>query len=249
MTDETVSGDVAEVDVGEYCRHVESHLAQVNAGEIIRIMGAGFELVRGWALEGIPLSIVCHAVSQKAERHRAGRATRPLRIEFCTADVHEVYGAWRRAVGIRGTDGVAEDEAAGGAAPAEDHRRVSLARHVQRAIDRLSQSASRLDLAPAMRDALDAVLQDVAAISERARGARGAARESIASELAALDARMLTGVRAAIGAAGLERLTDKAAADLAGYRGRLAPDVWQRSVALGVDRLLRDQLGLPTLEV
>ena len=249
MTDETVSGDVAEVDVGEYCRHVESHLAQVNAGEIIRITGAGFELVRSWALEGIPLSIVCHAVSQKAERHRAGRATRPLRIEFCTADVREVYTAWRRAVGIRGTDGVAGNEATGVAAQAEDKRRVSLGRHLQRAIDRLSQSASRLDLAPAMRDALDAVLQDVAAISERARGARGAARESIASELAALDARMLTGVRAAVGAAGLERLNAEAAADLAGYRGRLAPDEWQRSVALGVDRLLRDQLGLPTLEV
>jgi len=100
-----------------------------------------------------------------------------------------------------------------------------------------------------MRDALDAVLQDVAAISERARGARGAARESIASELAALDARMLTGVRAAVGAAGLERLNAEAAADLAAYRGRLAPDVWQRSVALGVDRLLRDQFGLPMLEV
>jgi len=140
VTDETVSGDVAEVDVGEYCRHVESHLAQVNAGEIIRITGAGFELVRSWALEGIPLSIVCHAVSQKAERHRAGRATRPLRVEFCTADVREVYTAWRRAVGIRGTDGVAGDEATGVAAQAEDKRRVSIGRHLQRAIDRLSQS-------------------------------------------------------------------------------------------------------------
>ena len=54
VTHEPDADDVADVDVGEYCRHVESHLAQVNAGEIIRITGAGFELVRGWALEGIP---------------------------------------------------------------------------------------------------------------------------------------------------------------------------------------------------
>lgn len=248
MTHDTDADDVGNVDVGEYCRHVESHLAQVNAGEIIRITGAGFELVRGWALEGIPLSIVCHAVSQKAERHHAGRSTRPLRIEFCTADVREVYTAWRRAVGIRGMDGGIEDEAAG-AAPAGDKRRASLGRHLQRAIDRLSQSASRLDLAPAIRDALDAILQDVAAISERSRGARGPARESIASELAALDAQMLAAVRTAVGVAEIDRLSAEAGADLVAYRGRLAPDVWERSVNLGVDRLLRDRLGLPTLEL
>ncbi len=237
-----------DVDVGEYCRHVESHLAQVNAGEIIRITGAGFELVRGWALEGIPLSIVCHAVSQKAERHRAGRSTRPLRIEFCTADVREVYTAWRRAVGIGSAPGAVDDETTRAAA-AGDQRRVSLARHLQRAVDRLSLSASRLDLDPALRDALDAVLQEVAAIGERARGARGPARQAIAAELAALDARMLTAVRTAVGAEGVDRLSAEAAADLAAYRGRLAPDVWRRSVTLGADRLLRDRLGLPTLEV
>ena len=248
VTNERDAAEGADGNVGEYCRHVESHLAQVNAGEIIRITGAGFELVRGWALEGIPLSIVCHAVSRKAERHRAGRSTRPLRIEFCTADVREVYTAWRRAVGIRNTDGAIEEEAAA-AAPAGDKRRASVGRHLQRAIDRLSQSASRLDLAPAIRDALDAVLQEVAAISERSRGARGPARGSIASELAALDARMLAAVRTAVGAAEIDRLSAEAAADLVAYRGRLAPDVWQRSVNLGIDRLLRDRLGLPTLEM
>ncbi len=248
MTDETVPGERSDVDVGAYCRQVESHLAQVNAGEIIRITGAGFELVRGWALEGIPLSIVCHAVSQKAERHRAGRSTRPLRIEFCTADVREGYTAWKRAVGIRGTGGAEEHEGAT-TAPAEGTRRVSLGRQLQRAIDRLSHAASRLDFAPAMRDALDAVLQDVAAISARARGARGAARASIAAELTALDARMLAAVRAAVDVGELDRLSAEAAADLGAYRGRLAAEVWQRSVNLGVDRLLRDRFGLPTLEM
>jgi hypothetical protein len=244
VTDESPTGTAAGLDVGEYCRQVEAHLARVNAGEIIRITGAGFELVRGWALEGIPLSIVCHAVSLKAERHRAGRSTRPLRIEFCTSDVRAVYTTWRRAVGMTAGPGASGDEQA---SPVDEPRRISLTAHVQRAIDRLSRSAGRLDLAPAVRDVLDRTLQDLAALAERARGARGPAREALRTELAALDGRMITAARTAIGSAELDALAADAAAEIAAYRGRLAPDVWQRSVDLGVDRLLRDRLGLPTL--
>lgn len=246
MTEESPIGAGADLDVGEYCRQVEAHLARVNAGEIIRITGAGFELVRGWALEGIPLSIVCHAVSLKAERHRAGRSTRPLRIEFCTADVRAVYTTWRRAVGMTAGPAAPGEEPA---APGDERRRASLAKHVQRAIDRLSRSVSRADLGPEVRNVLEHALQELAALGERARGARGQARDAVVTELSALDGRMLQAARTAMGVAELDRLAADAAAELAAYRGRLAPDVWQRSVELGVDRLLRDRLGLPTLEM
>jgi hypothetical protein len=89
-------------DIGEYCRGVEAHLARVNAGQIVRIAGTSFELVRGWALEGIPLAIVYRGIEQKAERHRAGRSKRPLRLEFCEHDVRALYDDWRRAVGAPG---------------------------------------------------------------------------------------------------------------------------------------------------
>jgi hypothetical protein len=233
------------LDVGEYCRHVEAHLARVNAGEIIRISGAGFELVRGWALEGIPLSVVRHAISLKAERHQAGRSTRPLRIEFCAADVRAVYATWRRAVGMTagGTDGTDE------AAPADEPRRGSLARHLQRAIDRLSRSVSRVDLEPAIRVVLDRGLQEVAALAERARGARGAARDAAVADLAAIDGRLMAEARRAVGPNVLDQLAADASADLAAYRNRLTPEIWQRSVDLAVNRLLRERLGLPVLDL
>jgi hypothetical protein len=40
-----------------------------------------------------------------------------------------------------------------------------------------------------------------------------------------------------------------AEADLAPYRGRLGAAEWQRSLAVTADRLLRDRLGLPVLEL
>jgi hypothetical protein len=247
----------AAVDVGEYCRQVEAHLARVNAGEIIRITGAGFELVRGWALEGMPLSVVCHGIALKAERHRAGRATRPLRIEFCTADVRDVYARWRRAVGLPAAmaarradaDAGTGEAAADTGSAAEERRRPSMARHLQRAIDRLSAAVSRTDLAPPMRDALEGALEELARLAETARGARGPARDALAASLALLDRRMLAGVRAATEPAELERIAAEAARDLVVYRGRVSPDVWQRSIDLGVNRQLRDELGLPVLEI
>jgi hypothetical protein len=246
VSDDSLPVEPRDLDVGEYCRQVEAHLARMNAGEIIRITGAGFELVRGWALAGIPLSVVCHAITMKAERHAAGRATRPLRIEFCATDVRAVYDDWRRAVGLRAPAAVTEEA---DALPAYDRPRASVAKHVQRAIDRLGAAVSRVDLAPAVRDALEAALRDLATLAESSRGARGEARDAIVAQLASLDVRMMEGVRAAVGAGELDRLVRETSADLATYRGRIAPEMWERSVDLGVTRLLRDELGLPTLEM
>ena len=97
------------VDVGEYCRRVEEHLARANEGQLVRIAGVGFALVRGWAEMGVPLSVVCRGIDQKVERHRAGRSRRPLRIEFCEGDVRAVFHEWQRAVGVMST-AIAPDE-------------------------------------------------------------------------------------------------------------------------------------------
>ena len=134
------------VDVGEYCRTVEDHLTRVNGGHLIRIVGPAFELVRQWAEAGVPASVVLRGIDLKAERHRLGNSTRPLRLEFCEADVRDVYRNWRRAVGLLGSEGaengeaIAEDAAAGGAGQGADsdsqedqkdrkERRPSLTRH------------------------------------------------------------------------------------------------------------------------
>jgi hypothetical protein len=256
------------VDIGDYCRRVEEHLGRVNEGQIIRIAGPAFELARGWALAGIPLSVVLHGIDRKAERHRAGRATRPLRLEFCEADVRETFERWRRAVGLpaagggavedgdqranRDTDqpagsgmadaAMTEETAAGGV-----RRRTSLAKHLSRAVDRLSRAAGRLDLPEAFRERLSERLDEVASLSDTARTARGEARAAIAERLPAIDQALVDDARAALAPETLARLEAEAEADLAAYRSRLSAEVWTRSVRRSADRLVREHLGLPTL--
>src|SRR5215471_19149127 len=86
-------------DLGEYCRRVEQHLTRVNGGHLVRVVGPAFELVRGWAEAGVPLSVVLQGINLKAERHRTGQALRPLRLEFCEGDIRALYADWRRAIG------------------------------------------------------------------------------------------------------------------------------------------------------
>lgn len=241
MIEEADAG--AAVDVGEFCRRVEEHLTRVNEGQIIRVVGPAFELVRGWAIEGVPLSVVIHGIDLKAERHRAGRSTRPLRLEFCEADVRQVFTRWRRAVGLAGT--ASPTEVGAESQPAE--KRPSLSRQVDRALDKLSRAAGRLDLPDAFREAVGQAISELSGIRDRARTTRGEARTGLTARLPAIDAALIHAGRDAIGADVLARLRGDAETDLSSYRTRLAGDVWHRSVDRALDQLVRDQLGLPTL--
>ena len=235
----------ATADLGEFCRSVEEHLARVNEGQIIRIVGPAFELVRGWALEGIPLSIVTHGIDLKAERHRAGRSTRPLRLEFCEADVRDVYTRWRRAVGLVGAAG----EFGHVTESAETEKRPSLSRQVDRALDKLSRVAGRLDLPEGFRDEVSRAIEELSAVRDAARTARGEARHELAARLPPIDARLVTAGRNALESAVEARLRAAAETDLSPYRARLTPEIWRRSIERALDQLIRDHLGLPTLAV
>lgn len=243
------------LDIGEDRRRVEQHLTRVNAGHLVRIVGPGFELVRTWAREGMPLSIVLHGITLKAERHHAvGRAARPLRLEFCESDVRAVFEQWRRAVGLPASMSLVPGSepsaaAAAGAETSEDPRRVSLSKHLERAGERLSRAAGRLELPEAFREAVAQALDDVVAIREQAKKARGPARDDLGARLLPIDAALLAAARHAITLADLSEIEAEAKADLAPYRNRLAAEVWQRSVDVTVDRLLRERLGLPVLEL
>jgi hypothetical protein len=232
-------------DIAEYCRRVEEHLARVNEGHLIRIVGTGFELVRRWALTGVPLSVVCQGISQKAERHRAGRSTRPLRLEFCEPDVAAEFQTWCRAVGVT-IEPTPAAEAAEPDRPA-GRRRSSLSKHLGRAIDRLVAVAGRLDLSEGARDTLNHVVDRVAAIRDQAAGARASARESLHPQLEALDAELMTLARELTGPAAIEAIARDAAAEVESFRGRLAPEVWTDTIRRASDRLVRERLGLPVL--
>src|SRR5829696_7884938 len=115
-------------DSFEYCREVETYLCKKNDGHLVRLVGPAFEEVRGWADQGIPLKVAFRGIDRTCERHNAkGGRRRPLRIEFCEADVLEAFDDWRRAIGA-GADRVSE-------APAST--KSSLVSHIERTVSRL----------------------------------------------------------------------------------------------------------------
>ena len=242
MIDQVDTGTAA-VDIGEFCRRVEEHLTRVNEGQIIRVVGPAFELVREWALEGMPLSVVTHGIGLKAERHRAGRSARPLRLEFCEADVRQVYTRWRRSVGLTASGANTEVRSES----QETEKRPSLSRQVDRALDKLSRVAGRLDLPESFREAVGQAINELSVIRDAARTTRGEARRALTARLPPIDTALLGAGRDLLSAEVLDRLRRAAEADLAPYRLRLAADIWRRSVDRALDQLVRDHLGLPTL--
>ncbi|HXT70882.1 MAG TPA: hypothetical protein VN700_14070 [Vicinamibacterales bacterium] len=244
-------------DLGEYCRRIEDHLTKANAGHLVRIVGPGFDLVRQWADAGVPLSVVYRGIDLKVERHRDGAARRPLRIEFCAGDVQSIFDHWKRAVGVGvfepATDGTsdgdqpADADSAGASEPGTKRR--SLSRHLDRAIDRLSRAAVRVDMPDGLRAECTRVLDALATLRETSAGRRGSARDDAAGALSALDAELDAAARAFTPAAWMFEIRDQAAADLAPFRARLPADAWARSIDVTVGRLIRDRFSLPVLEL
>src|SRR4029079_3765265 len=96
----------AMIEPSEYCRQIETYLCRKNEGHLIRIVGPVFEQVAGWAAQGVPLAVAFRGIDRYCERYYArGPRRRPVRVEFCEADILELFDAWRRAVGVAGADG------------------------------------------------------------------------------------------------------------------------------------------------
>ena len=240
-----LDGPPVDLDLGEYCRRVEAHLTRANDGHLVRVVGLGFEVVRQWALDGIPLSVVFRGIDDKADRHRAGRSTRPLRIEFCDGDVRALYAEWRRAIGSAAPNALTEAETHA----VEEVRRPSLSKHLERLLAALTRTSGRLELPDGIRTALTEALDGVAALRDEARRLRGAGREELPARLRLLDRALLDAARDALSSDARDDLRHGAERELMPYRVRMPPDVWTRSVELGTDRLVRDHFGLPTLDL
>src|SRR4026209_1234684 len=89
------------IDSAEYCRETEAYLCRKNEGHLIRIAGPVFEQVSGWAAQGVPLAVAFRGIDQYCERYFAkGPRRRPVRVEFCEADILELFDDWQRAVGV-----------------------------------------------------------------------------------------------------------------------------------------------------
>src|SRR6266540_2127844 len=116
----------------DYSREIEAYLCRKNEGHLIRIVGPAFEQVCGWATLGVPLKIAFRGIDQFCERYYAKRPRRrPVRIEFCEADILDLFDAWRRAIGV----GAAGAATAAAEPPAH---KAPLAAHIERAVARLT---------------------------------------------------------------------------------------------------------------
>lgn len=241
------------MDTDAYCREIEAHLCRRNAGHLVRIAGPAFDMVRGWALQGIPLKVAIQGIDRHVDRASAkGSRRRPVRLEFCEADVLDAFDAWRRAVGIRRAEvdaaGEAPEPGAEGAGETEPRPRIreSLSTHLDRVIVRLTSLR-----AGGVADAWDAVLEELVraldAMHPAARRARGEARERILAELERLDAHLLAGAREAAGAAVMAETTREAAAELEPFARRMSPAAYAGALQRCEHRVLRERLRLPTL--
>ena len=219
----------------EYCREVESYLCKKNAGHLVRIVGPAFEQVKGWASQGIPLKVVFRGIDATCDRDNAkpGRR-RPLRIEFCEADVLKAFDDWRRSIGT---------SESGEASPS---RKEPLAAHIERAVSRLLAVRTNGHEA-ALAEVIASTVASLDELVTNARQARGDARSDIIERLAALDSTLLATARQQIDSAKVEALRREAHAELAPYAARMSEDARGRAAEVILERLVRETLGLPVL--
>jgi hypothetical protein len=219
-----------------YCRDLEAYLCRKNDGHLIRIVGPAFERVCDWARQGIPFAVACEGIDRYFERYyRRGPRRRPVRIEFCEADVLDAFDAWRRAVGVA-------QEAA-----SATRTRPSLAAHVEHAIARLTALRASSQRTHAFEEVLDAVVRDLDALQPRARTARGRARDEVVGELAALDRRLIDAVIVSLPASAREAAFAAAGEQLTPFRDRMASDAYERARAAAAERHVRELYGVPTV--
>ncbi len=232
-------------DRGEYCRRVEAHLCRKNDGHLIRLVGPAFMTVSGWAERGVPLTIACQGIDRYFERYYAkGPRRRPVQIQFCDADVLELFDDWRRAIGLRDPRGDADDTDAGGDTGSQVPRHGSLAAHLERAIARVTMLRGGGALGD---ETIDRIVRELDVVRTSARGLRGQARERVLDRLREVDAELLAEARRSVAEADVVTLRAEAASELAPFRARMPPDAFERAMATSVDRLLRTRMRIPDL--
>lgn len=233
------------VDVSEYCRAIETYLCQKNDGHLIRVVGPSFEVVSRWATEGVPLKVAFAGIDRSVERYhrKVPSRRRPLRVDFCEADVLDVFDEWRRATGITKATSVAP----AGADRSLPRKGPSLPEHLERVVLRLTNARATGSLGAGADPIIDDLSRELDHARAQAGGIRGEARRVAIERLAAADVALMDCVvgtltdeaRAAIDREALQQLT--------AYRDGMSPDAFNRARQAAVHHLIRTRLGLPTI--
>ena len=235
------------IDVESYCRELEAYLCRKNDGHLIRVTGPAFEQVQGWASQGIPLKVAEAGIDRYFERYyRKGRRRRPVRIEFCEADVLDAFDDWRRAVGV---GRVAPDSPGGPEVEepqAASRPRRSLASQLESAMARLTVLRGSDQAGPVLSAALDKAVRALDAIRPEAARARGDARDELMGRLAEIDAELAASALATMGAADRSALEKEADGELEPFRARMSDEAFTQSRLQALQRLARQHFGLPS---
>jgi len=227
-------------DSADYVRQVETYLCQKNRGHLVRVVGPAFEMVCGWVANGVPLKVAFQGIDRACIRYDArGPRRRPLRIEFCEADVLDAFDAWRRAVGVSAAADAADDE------PDASRRKPALASHVERAIARLAHVRGTGTARSPFEAYLEDAIRNLEGLASSALRARGEARAQLVARLRELDEMLIAAAVAHLEPERARALREEAAQEIAPFAARMPTANRERALALAFERQLRDALGLP----
>jgi hypothetical protein len=207
-------------------------------------------VVSRWAADGVPLKVAFQGIDRYFERYyRKGPRRRPVKIDFCDADVLDVFDEWRRALGLT-AQRVSEVVGAADGIPDDDpdvKRGPSLPAHLERVLLRLTQARVKGALGDTADGLIDRVSRELDHARTSARGLRGDARRALVERLSVLDAEVLQVAREALDAAARADLEREADEELAGFRQQMAAERFRRVREAAVDRLTRERFALPVI--
>jgi len=228
--------------IPEFCREIETHLCKKNDGHLIRVVGPSFDLVSGWAERGIPLKVALAGIDRYFERYyRRGPRRRPVKVDFCEADVLDVFDEWRRATGVTAAiDGEADVTAHSG-------RQASLPEHLQRVLTRLTAARASGTIGEPFDAIIDQTAEALDVVRAKAGGVRGDARRAVLDRLAAIDHEMVSLARTRLDPKALNAAEHEAATELAPFKAAMADDAYAHAFTAAVDQLIRARLNLPTV--
>ena len=233
------------MQIEDYCREIEAYLCQKNDGHLIRVVGPSFEVVAGWAEQGVPLKIACAGIDRYFERYyRKGPRRRPVKIDFCDADVLDVFDDWKRATGLSAS---VPSAAIPNPQSALRNPTASLPSHLERVVLRLTSARASGSLGDAFDALIDRAAAELDVARAKAGGLRGEARQALLDRLAALDAEFLQQARSTLDEATQLSLAREAESELAGFRGGMTAESLARAREAAIDRLVRERVKLPTI--
>jgi hypothetical protein len=157
-----------------------------------------------------------------------------VRIEFCEADIFDIFDDWRRSVGIVQAQSAPD-------APASA-RKPALTAHLERVVARLVGNRSRRS--PTFEQHVEELLAEIDRLSGESKK-RGDARAAILDRLAELDKGLLRVAAAELDDAAVSAARREAEAELAPFGARLSPEVRAQAIEAAFERHVRDSLGLP----